>query len=363
MSMTDSDINFMRTSLIAWFEINKRDMPWRESRDPYRIWLSEVMLQQTRVDQATPYYLRFIEAFPSVNDLASADLHDVLMLWEGLGYYTRGRNLHKAAQVVAKQHGSRFPESYEGMLSLPGVGPYTAAAVSSIAFGSPHAVVDGNVIRVISRLSGIEDDVRNQSTKSAIQAIADTLIDPSNPGDFNQAVMELGSLVCIPSKPRCEECPLAPWCVAFKMARTDSIPYKAPKPKVPHYDIVVAIISNNKGELLIARRPENAMLGGLWEFPGGKVNSDETLILALHREIEEELGIDVAIKREFMQLKHAYSHFKITLHAYLCDHLDGEPIPKASTEIRWVGADRLGEFPFPKANRRLTLALMGAKDG
>jgi len=363
MSLSDGDISALRASLVAWFRDNRREMPWRGCGDPYKIWLSEVMLQQTRVDQATPYFLRFIDAFPNVTALANADMHDVLMLWEGLGYYTRGRNLHKAAQVVAGEFGGRFPDTYEGMLSLPGVGPYTAAAVASIAFGKSHAVVDGNVIRVISRLLGIKDDVRNHATKSFIQSTADTLLDPSNPGDFNQAVMELGSLVCTPSKPACERCPLAYRCVAYRMSQCDVIPYKAPKPKVPHYQIVVAIISNNRDQLLIARRPENAMLGGLWEFPGGKVNPDESLELALHREIMEELGIRIVVKREFMHLKHAYSHFKITMHAFLCDHVDGEPTPKASTDIRWVVPSRLGDYPFPKANRKLTLALMDSSDG
>jgi len=363
MSLADGDIRALRASLIAWFRDSRREMPWRDCGDPYTIWLSEVMLQQTRVDQATPYFLRFIDAFPNVTALANADMHDVLMLWEGLGYYTRGRNLHKAAQVVAGEFGGHFPDTYEGMLSLPGVGPYTAAAVASIAFGKSHAVVDGNVIRVISRLFGITDDVRSHATKSFIQSTADTLLDPTNPGDFNQAVMELGSLVCTPSKPACERCPLAYWCVANKMSQVDVIPYKTPKPKVPHYQIVVAIISNDRDQLLIARRPENAMLGGLWEFPGGKVEPDESMEQALYREIMEELGIRIVVKREFMQLKHAYSHFKITMNAFLCDHIDGEPAPKASTAIRWVEPRRLGEYPFPKANRKLTLALMDSADG
>jgi A/G-specific adenine glycosylase len=363
MSLTDGELISLRSSLLGWFQANKREMPWRESRDPYKIWLSEVMLQQTRVDQATPYYQRFVQAYPTVIDLARADMHDVLMLWEGLGYYSRGRNLHKAAQVVVEKYDGTFPSSYDALLSLPGVGPYTAAAVSSIAFGKPHAVVDGNVVRVISRLMGISDDVRHQSTKSSIQSVADHLLDPSYPGDFNQAVMEIGSLVCTPSKPTCNVCPIAPWCVASKTAQTDSIPYKTSKAKIPHHDIVVAIISNTQGELLIARRPENVMLGGLWEFPGGKVNANETIEQALHREIAEELGIQIEMKRKFMHIKHAYSHFKITLHSFLCDHVGGEPTPNASTEIRWVAPRRLGEFPFPKANRKLTLALMGESDG
>ncbi len=363
MTLPGGDLHSVRQSLMAWYQVNKREMPWRGSSDPYKVWLSEVMLQQTRVDQATPYYLKFVASFPTVFDLAKADLHDVLMLWEGLGYYSRGRNLHKTAKVVVDTHGGIFPETYESLMMLPGVGPYTAAAISSIAYAKPHAVVDGNVIRVMSRFFGIRDDVRSHHTKSTIQHVADELLDPAQPGEFNQAVMELGSLVCTPTNPSCDACPLSHWCVAFKMAQTDSIPYKSSKPKVPHHHIVVAIISNEEGQLLIARRPENAMLGGLWEFPGGKVEANEPLEQALHREILEELDIRIAIRDEFMHLKHTYSHFKITLHAFLCDHAGGTPTPRASSEIRWVDAEKLREFPFPKANRKLTLALMDAANG
>lgn len=363
MSLTEGEFGAIRKALLGWFDSNKREMPWRESRDPYAIWLSEVMLQQTRVDQATPYYQKFISAYPSVSDLAKADQHDVLMLWEGLGYYARGRNMHRAAKAVVEVHGGEFPSAYEDLIALPGVGPYTAAAVSSIAFGERHAVVDGNVIRVLSRFYGITDDVANGKTKRLIQSLADELLDPQHPGEFNQAVMELGSLVCTPSQPECKYCPLATWCVANKTLQTDTIPYKAPKHKVPHHNIVVAVISDKNGRLLIARRPESAMLGGLWEFPGGKVEQGESFDEALHREISEELGIHISINREFMVLKHAYSHFKITLHAFLCAQTGGTPEPRSSSEIRWVSPMQLAEFPFPKANRRLTLALMEQLNG
>lgn len=363
MSLTEGEFGAIRKALLGWFSSSKREMPWRESRDPYAIWLSEVMLQQTKVDQATPYFQKFISAYPTVTDLAEADQHDVLMLWEGLGYYARGRNMHKAAKAVVELHGGVFPSTYEELIALPGVGPYTAAAVSSIAFGGRHAVVDGNVVRVLSRFYGITDDVASSRTKRVIQSLADELLDPNHPGEFNQAVMELGSLVCTPSAPHCEDCPLARWCVANKTLQTDSIPYKAPKQKVPHHDIVVAIISDDIGRLLIARRRETAMLGGLWEFPGGKVEHGESHEHALHREIFEELDIQISVTREFMVLKHAYSHFKITLHAFLCTHASGTPKPRSSSEIRWVSPKQLIEFPFPKANRRLTLALMEQLNG
>jgi len=353
-----SEITF-RHDLLSWFEENQREMPWRETKDPYRIWLSEIMLQQTRVDQALPYFVRFTDAFPTVTALAHADQHDVLMLWEGLGYYSRGRNLHKTAQIIDTNHKGIFPKTYEGLLALPGIGPYTAAAIGSICFSLPRAVVDGNVIRVLSRYYGIRDDVRSSRVKNRIQTHADTLIDHDNPGDFNQAMMELGAVVCKPKNPKCSECPISAHCIAYNTLGTNVIPYKPKKLAVPHHTIVVGIIYSKTGQILIARRKNTVMLGGLWEFPGGKVEHGETLESALIREIREEIGIEIAIIREFMSLRHAYSHFKITLHSYICRMVDGTPKSIDNAEIRWVDIQELADFPFPKANRRITQALMG----
>lgn len=347
----------LRSALLSWFEMCRREMPWRQSKDAYSIWLSEIMLQQTRVDQAMPYYQRFKIAFPRLEDLAKADLHDVLMLWEGLGYYSRGRNMHKAAKKVHFELGGSFPSTYDELLTLPGIGPYTAAAISSIAFGEAKAVVDGNVIRVLSRFLGIQDDVRQASTQKQIQSYADTFLDPKRPGDFNQALMELGSLVCSPKKPSCDQCPWSVSCVANKSLEQERYPYKAPKAKTPHYDIVVAVLRGKDDKILISRRKEDAMLGGLWEFPGGKSEEGETLEEALHREIREELGIEMEILRPFEPIRHVYSHFKITLHAYLCTPVSGVPKALQSDQIQWVDVAQLDDYPFPKANRRLTVAV------
>lgn len=318
------------------------------------------MLQQTRVDQATPYYHRFLKRFPTVQDLAKADRHDVLMAWEGLGYYSRARNLQDAAKQVVDEFDGVFPETYDGIIALKGIGPYTAAAVSSIAFGLPHAVVDGNVIRVISRLFGIRDDVSKNGTKNEIQHIADQLLDQKRPGDFNQAVMELGATVCTPKNPVCMMCPVSTSCVAFRTAETDSLPYKAPKKKVPHHQIVVGVCRDNEGRMLIALRPEDKMLGGLWEFPGGKVELGESKEQALTRELKEELGVMVSVGEKITEIKHAYSHFKITLNAYECRIDAGQPEPKAkaSKELKWIQPEELENHPFPKANRKLTELLL-----
>ncbi|MCA1802697.1 MAG: A/G-specific adenine glycosylase [Rhodothermaceae bacterium] len=344
--------------LLNWYYLNRRDLPWRRSNDPYHIWLSEIMLQQTRVDQVTPYFERFTAAFPTVHDLAGATQQDVMMLWEGLGYYSRARNMHRAARMISEKFGGMMPGTYEEILTLPGVGPYTAAAIASIAHGMPHAVVDGNVIRVLTRYSGMDGDVRTTAVKKAVEALAGELLDRKNPGDYNQALMELGATVCTPRAPDCGSCPLQTGCIAFRSAMTHIIPYKSPKKQIPHYHIAVGIIKNTDGKLLIALRPDNAMLGGLWEFPGGKQKAGESLEETVRRELLEELGIEVVITGFVMKLNHAYSHFRITMHAYHCRIVHGEPRPVASKEIAWVHRGQLADYPFPKANRSITLALM-----
>lgn len=288
------------------------------------------MLQQTRVDTVIPYYKRFLKQFPTVYDLAGADQQDVLKCWEGLGYYSRGRNLHHASKEVVDKFGGELPSTWDEITSLKGIGPYTASALLSIAFQKQYAVVDGNVIRVLSRFYGIQDDIRKTTTKNRIQELADELIPKENPGDFNQAVMELGATVCTPQKPSCSACPLSVDCIAAKSAQTNVIPYKSPAKKVPHHQIAVGLILNQNNELLIALRPNESMLGGLWEFPGGKQEKDETLQETTARELKEELGIEVEVFSKFQDLKHAYSHFKITMHAFWCQIKSGDPKPKSS---------------------------------
>jgi len=333
-------------------------MPWRDSKDPYKVWISEIMLQQTRVDQATPYFNRFIERFPTIDDLASASRQEVLKAWEGLGYYSRARNMHETAQNLVENYAGTLPDSRKEILKLKGIGPYTASAILSIVYNKPEAVVDGNVMRVLARYFGITDDIRSNRTKKEVQEQADELISRKRPGDFNQALMELGSLVCSPSNPDCGDCPVQQNCMARQTAQTDVIPYKSKTKPKPHHHIGVGIIEKD-GKVLIALRPEDAMLGGLWEFPGGKQKKDEAIEDTVIRELYEELGVKVKVTKAFMKLKHAYSHFSITLHAFLCELKSGIPEPKSSQEIRWVSLDELEKYPFPKANKKLTEKLMG----
>ncbi len=353
--MAESDF---AKAILEWYRSHKRDMPWRDNPEPYRVWVSEIMLQQTRVDQATPYFNRFIDRFPSIKSLAEADQQEVLKVWEGLGYYSRARNLHSSAKRIWTELGGHFPETYDEILDLKGVGPYTAAAISSIVYGLPHAVVDGNVIRLITRFAGIREDVRTQPVKNQVQELADQWLSKQHPGDFNQAMMEMGAVVCTPRKPGCTSCPLQLNCVAYQSAETDTIPYKSPPKKKPHHHIAVGILQRDDGKVLIALRPEDAMLGGLWEFPGGKQEKNENLNETLKRELREELGVEVEIISPFLNLKHTYSHFSITLHAYLCRITSGIPKAKDSQEIRWVNRSELADYPFPKANKTLTEKLI-----
>ena len=351
--LTDAHRRAFRHDLIVWFRRVAREMPWRSTDDPYRIWLSEVMLQQTRVDQAMPYYLRFIDAFPTVRDLAAASLDDVLRLWEGLGYYSRARNLHRAARMIVTDFGGRFPDTYEDARTLPGVGPYTAAAVLSIAFGKPHAALDGNVTRVLARVFTIAGDARSHAVRKRLQSLADALLDRSRPGAFNEAMMELGATVCTPSAPRCPACPLRGVCGARAEGAPEAFPVRSTKAPRPHFDVAVGLIFNAAGEILIQRRPEDGLLGGLWEFPGGKVEPGETPEAACRREVREELGIDVAPESAFHRLSHAYTHFRITLHAFRCRHIAGVPRSLGGQPVRWVPVEALPEYAFPRANRRL----------
>lgn len=328
-------------------------MPWRETSDPYRIWLSEVMLQQTRVDQALPYYLRFLEAFPTVHDLATADLDDVLRRWEGLGYYSRARNLYRAAQQIVTEHGGHVPNTYETISTLPGVGPYTAAAVLSIAYGRPHAVLDGNVIRVLARVFAVEEDVKRTPTLRRLQATADALLDVNAPGPFNEAIMELGATVCTPRSPDCPHCPLHDVCQARNAGMQERYPIAAKKKPGPHYDIAVGLIENERGEWLIQRRPDEAMLGGLWEFPGGKREPEETLETTCRRELLEELGVEVEVGALMHSVKHAFTHFRITLYAFRCTVVAGTPHSTSGLPLRWVTPGSLSNYAFPRANRRL----------
>lgn len=340
------------TKLTDWFRVNQRQMPWRDAPLPYFIWVSEMMLQQTQVDTVIPYFHRFVERFPTVVELASADQQEVLKLWEGLGYYSRARNFHKAAQLLVSDYNGELPTSYEELQKLPGIGPYCGAAIASIAFQKPIPVVDGNVLRVFARFWGIEEDIRQTKVRLEIFNRLMPFIEQEKPADFNQGIMELGALICKPQKPLCETCPISSVCYAFKNNRVLDFPFKSKSAKVSHYEIGVGVIWRGD-QLLIARRKVDQMLGGLWEFPGGKRQADETLEATTYREVLEETGLDVKVGAPYPVVKHAYTHFKITMTAFHCTYISGEPVPNASDELKWVSVSELAVFPFPKATLKV----------
>lgn len=347
--------------LVAWFHAHQRRMPWRDHPEPYRVWVSEVMLQQTQVDTVIPYFNRFIARFPDVCALAAADLQQVLKLWEGLGYYSRARNLHAAAKIVCDHFNAALPDTYEGLQQLPGIGPYIAAAITSIAFGRPVPVVDGNVLRVFARFWGIEEDIRDARMRTLLFDRLTPMIARCDPSAFNQAMMELGALICSPRSPQCGQCPLKAECVAHASGRTAELPFKSRKVPVPHYEIAIGVVWR-AGKVLIARRREDQMLGGLWEFPGGKMRAGEPAVEAVMRELREETGLSVRPLHKYCTVRHAYTHFKITLHAYACEAASGPASAHVSDEVRWVTPAELQEYPFPTANRKVIAMIDRAPD-
>jgi A/G-specific adenine glycosylase len=312
-----------------------------------------VILQQTRVDQGLPYYERLLARFPDLDSLAEAEIEDVLTVWEGLGYYARARNLQAAARLIRERHDGQIPGRYDELLELPGIGPYTAAAVGSIAFGEPRAVVDGNVRRVLTRIFAIDSDVRGAATRRLIDEIANRLVDRGAPGDFNQAVMEVGAAICTPKQPACPDCPLAGVCAARSEGRPQAYPHRQPAAARPHRDIGVVILEDDRGRVLIRKRPPGGLLGGLWEFPGVEVSGSERPNRAAARALRSELGMDVEITEPIARIKHAFSHFRITIHAFHGRLPDGPGAPPVPEPLRWENVTKLRQLPFSRAHRRL----------
>lgn len=342
--------------LIDWFERHARDLPWRHDRTPYRIWVAEVMLQQTRVESATPYYRRFLEHFPALESLAAASLEEVLKVWEGLGYYARARHLHAAARQVIDQHDGRLPDTFDGLQALPGIGPYTAGAIASLAFELPVVALDGNARRVLSRLFAVEGDPRRSSTQRRLRELAQALLPLDRPGPFNEALVELGATVCRPRSPRCSQCPLAANCRAHRQGREEDFPARAPSRAIPHYDVSAAAVLRDD-EVLVAQRHPESFLGGLWEFPGGKREADESLEECLVREMKEELDVDVEVGEQFLSLQHVYSHFRITLYAFRCRLKDGTPRCVECADFRWVKPQELDDLPMAVTDRQIADAV------
>ena len=360
-AVTESAISDLRTAferdLLPWFAGHQRSMPWRSNRTAYRVWISELMLQQTRVDTVRPYFQRWMRRFPSLRALAQAPLQDVLKQWEGLGYYARARNAHRTAQELVQNRGGRFPQTAAELRELPGIGPYTAAAIASLAFNQPVAVLDGNVMRVLSRLLACPQDIRLGATRHAMQAWADQLLKRDQPGASNEALMELGATVCTPA-PDCPRCPLRGSCQALAAGNPESYPVKKKADKVPHRHVGAGIIVRRDGRILIAQRRENAMLGGMWEFPGGGQEAGETLEQCVARELQEELGIRVRVGPHFLTVAHAFSHFTMDLHAYWVRIDSGRPRPLHCADLVWVAPRDIAAYPLPRADQHILARLL-----
>lgn len=345
--------------LLRWYHSSARDLPWRSDLTPYRTWISEIMLQQTQVDTVIPYFERWMARFPDVAALAEADEQDVLTLWEGLGYYSRARNLHKAARIVHNELDDQLPDTPEELEKLPGIGAYTAAAIASIAFGRDVATVDGNIRRVFSRIYDLAEPLRSPESERLIWALAEANLPEGRASVYNQALMDLGATICTPRGPDCDHCPIQTDCQARALGVQDQRPVKPPRRKVPHLTVTAAVIRRD-GKVLLSKRPVNELLGGMWEFPGGTMEeSDPDLLACLQREIREELGVQVRVDAEFGIYRHAYTHYKITLHAFLCDLADDvEPQPIASDGLVWVRVSELADYPMGKVDRQIANRLL-----
>jgi len=337
--------------LLSWFTRNAREMAWRETDDPYRIWVSEIMLQQTRVETVAPYYRRFLEVFPNVEALAAASSEAVMKAWEGLGYYARARNLHRAAEIVVREMGRRIPESVEELSSLPGIGRSTAGAIAAIAFRRDAPILDANAKRVLARLLDLREDLSGPDAVRLLWETSAGLIAPGTGRETALALMDLGATVCLPRAPRCGSCPLSPLCGAYREGTAERIPARRRAETVPHRTAAAAVIFDGRGRVFIDRRPPEGLLGGMWEFPGGEVPDGASPRSWLIREIRSRWGMMLSDPGELPPVRHAYSHFRVTLVPYRARFCAGSP-PKGA-EWRWASPDELDRHPFPGLFRKL----------
>lgn len=349
-------------SLIGWYEIHGRNLPWRREHLPYQIWISEIMLQQTQVKTMLPYYDRWMERFPDIASVAAASEEELLKHWEGLGYYSRVKNIARTARILHSDHGGDLPCDHRALLSLPGIGPYTAGAVMSLAFNRDYPAVDGNVERIFARLLDIDTPVKERANRERIWEAARNLLPHGKARRFNQALMDLGALICLPGKPSCGRCPLKDFCLSFERGVESERPVPAAKKKTVAIDVAVGILMRADG-IFIQKRPPSGLMAGLWEFPGGKVAAGETPREALVREFREELGVEICGLRKITRIKHSYTSFRVALHAFTCTLRDetAQPEIRAAVEGRWVTRRELEEYAFPAANRRL-IGLLIAED-
>ncbi|MBS1249623.1 MAG: Adenine DNA glycosylase [Chloroflexi bacterium] len=337
--------------LLTWYAENTRDLPWRGMSDPYAVLVSEVMLQQTRVTAVIPYFERWMARFPTLQSLAEASQEEVLSLWEGLGYYRRARALHRAAGMVMEDYGGTLPGDAQTLRTLPGIGRYTAAALASIAFGADEPALDGNIRRVLSRFFNVTIPIHTSAGEKRLWALAGEHL-PAHASRYNQALMDLGALVCTSRTPNCSRCPVKGGCQARVLGIQEERPVRKAKSPIPHHTVTAAVIPQ-AGRVLIARRPPDGLLGGMWEFPGGTQEAGESLSACLRREIQEELGVEIAVGETLGVYDHAYTHFRITLHAFQCQLVTEEIQLREHTDWKWAGVGELDGYPMGKIDRQI----------
>jgi len=335
--------------LIFWYHSNNYNMPWRKTKSPYKIWISEIILQQTQVKTGKKYYIKWMRKFPTVKKLASSNIDKVLKAWEGLGYYQRAHNLHFTSKIINNKYNKKIPNTYDELVQLKGIGDYTASAILSIAYDKPYAAIDGNIKRVMSRLYMIDN-------KKEIISFSKLKIEKNmkyfSPSDINQSLMDLGREICKPKNPKCLICPIHNYCLAFKKNKISLFPPKKIPKKTPIFNVIVGIIwLDNK--LLISKRKKDGLLGGLWELPGGKVEGNESSSKCLKREILEEINIKITINEKIGKIKHQYSHFGINLTAYDCQYKSGKIKALAAEKIKWINYKDINKYAFPKATLKI----------
>lgn len=339
-------IGKIQKKLLRWYKKNKRELPWRKTKDPYAIWISEIMLQQTQVATVIPYYQKFMESFPTVRHLAKADLSKVLKVWEGLGYYSRARNLHRASRIVSNDFHGNIPNQQRDLLALPGIGRYTAGAILSIAFDQPAPILDGNVKRVLSRLFAIADPPARGKTEARLWHLSESLLPKGKASSFNQGLMDLGAMICTPKEPQCPLCPLRDHCKGRASGDPERFPAKAIRRQIPHVEAISAVILKN-GRVLLQKRPPKGLLGGLWEFPNWPVEEERDFEKVLRHKVRSDLGLMVKSKEPIGSFHQTFSHFKLTLRVFQCQRLKGKGKGK------WIPIKNLSLLPMSRIHRRI----------
>jgi A/G-specific adenine glycosylase len=348
----------LSSKLLAWYHAHGRTLPWRGHRDPYAVWVSEIMLQQTRVETVIPYFDKWMRLFPTVETLASASEQDVLNAWEGLGYYSRARNFHKAAKVVVEKYNGQLPRDLEELGRLPGIGRYTVGALASILFGMDEPALDGNLKRVYARLFDVSEPVDSPQGEKILWQIAKENVPKGQAADFNQALMDLGAMICLPKNPRCLICPVMTLCQARENGTQEIRPVKKPKNETPSYVHAAAVVVTQVANLryvLLAQRPSKGLLGGMWEFPNARINGDPAKALA--KALKTEYNLRLRLKRKVDPMGvfyHAYSHFRVTVHAFECE-LTSDGMGK---NLKWVSLRELDEYPMGKVDRQIAQKLV-----